>query len=55
MRALLIFLLLLTAAGCGQKGALIAPEASPASTSAQPTDEDEDDEANAKTRRRVAP
>lgn len=55
MRALLIFLLLLTAVGCGQKGALIEPEDPPTPVAAQADDEDEDDEADAKARRRDQP
>lgn len=51
MRALLVFLLLLSTAGCGQKGDLIAPEDPPVQAATALADED-DDEAETKPRRR---
>lgn len=56
MRALLVFLLFVVATGCGQKGDLIAPEDPPVPTVAQPdAADDDDDEADAKPRRRDPP
>ncbi len=55
MRALWILLLCLVAVGCGQKGALIAPEEPPPPIVVQPDADEDDDEADAKTRRRDQP
>ena len=52
MRALLLALLIIATAGCGQKGALIAPEDPPAPVTEQTAD---DDETDAKARRRDRP